>query len=377
MCMRQRKILLVANVAKEHVLKFHIPTIKALKEEGWYVDVACSGDEKIPYCDNQYHMSYKRSPFTIDMVKGIVELKKIINDGQYDIVYCHTPVGGMAARFAAVSARKKGTKVIYFAHGYHFFKGAPKQNWVLYYPMEKLMAKMTDSIILINNEDYELTKKRFKKCKAYKIDGIGVDISRFNVDDTEKVRKEYRSQMGIPQDATVLIYLAELLPNKNQTFLMDVLKKVLETYKNVYLVLAGFDHSNGEFERYAEKIGVKNHVKFLGWREDVGNLYAMSDICTATSVREGFGLNLVEAMACGVPVIASNNRGHETIVRNGENGLLVDQGDIDGFVNGINLLIHDETLRKKFIRVGSEEKNKYSSEIAVMNIKSILTENLK
>lgn len=377
MCKRQRKILLVANVAKEHVLKFHIPTIKALKEDGWYVDVACSGNEKIPYCDNQYHMSYKRSPFNIDMVKGIVELAKIINDGQYDIVYCHTPVGGMAARFAAVAARKKGTKVIYFAHGYHFFKGAPKQNWVLYYPMEKLMAKMTDSIILINNEDYELTKKRFKECKAYKIDGIGVDISRFNVDNREKVRKEYRKQMGIPQDATVLIYLAELLPNKNQTFLMDVLKKVLETYKNVYLVLAGFDHSNGEFERYAEKIGVKNHVKFLGWREDVGNLYAMSDICTAASVREGFGLNIVEAMACGVPVIASNNRGHETIVRNGENGLLVSQGDIDGFVNGINLLIHDEKLRKKFIRVGSEEKNKYSSEIAVMNIKSILTENLK
>lgn len=374
---RQKKLLLVANVAKEHVLKFHVPTIKALKEDGWIVDVACSGDDKIPYCNNQYHMSYKRSPFNLDMIKGIKELKKIIDEGQYDIVYCHTPVGGMAARFASISARKNGTKVIYFAHGYHFFKGAPIQNWFIFYPMEKLMSMMTDSIILINNEDYEITKKKFKNCKAYKIDGIGVDISRFKVEDRKRIRKEYRRQMGIPQDAIVLIYLAELITNKNQTFLMDVLKKILDIEKNVYLVLVGFDHSDGEFEKYADKIGVKEHVKFLGWREDVGNLYAMSDICTASSVREGFGLNLVEAMACGIPVIASNNRGHETIIRNGENGLLVNQGDINGFANGINLLIHDNNLRNEFIKVGNEEKLKYSSETAVKNIKFILNENLK
>lgn len=372
----QHRILLVANVAKEHVLKFHIPTIRALKADGWCVDVACSGDEQVPYCDCQYHMSYKRSPFTLDTFKGIAELKKIINDGRYDIVYCHTPVGGMAARLASINARKMGTKVIYFVHGYHFFKGAPKRNWILYYPMEKLMSRMTDSIITSNYEDYSFTKKKFKTDRVYQINGLGVDMSRFDVVDRENIRKKYRKQMGIPQEATVLIYLAELIPNKNQTFLMDVLKKVLEIDKNVYLVLAGFDHTDGEFERYAEKLGIKKHVKFLGWREDVGNLYAMSDICTAVSIREGFGLNLVEAMACGIPVIATINRGHETIIRNGENGFLIKLGDIDGFADRIHLLMHNDELREKFIQTSSKEKNTYSSETVIADIKSVLAENL-
>lgn len=375
--MTQRKILLVANVAKEHILKFHIPTIKSLKDDGWIVDVACSGNEKIPYCDNQYQMPYKRSPFNIGVLKGIVVLKRIIKKRNYDIIYCHTPVGGLVARLAAVEARKNGTKVVYFAHGYHFFKGAPKLNWLVYYPIEKILSKLTDSIILINDEDFELTKKNFSCCKAYRIDGIGVDLSKFIVKETDVVRKNYRKLMNIPQDSLVLIYLAELLPNKNQIFLMNVLKKVLLSKPNVYLILAGFDHSNGEFKKYAEKIGVINNIRFLGWREDVGNLYATADICTASSIREGFGLNLVEAMACGVPVIASKNRGHVSIIRNNENGLLIEQGDLDGFVNGVKKLARDYDLRKKFIDVGKDEILKYSSEVAVMKIKNILEENLK
>lgn len=372
----QPRILLVANVAKEHVLKFHVPTIKMFKENGWYVDVACSGKEEVPYCDHQYHMSYKRSPFTLATFKGIVELKKIINNGDYDIIYCHTPVGGMVARLAAQNARKKGTKVIYFAHGYHFYKNAPKLNWAIFYPMEKIMSKITDSIILLNDEDYELTRKRFGTCKAYQIDSIGVDLSRFKVENYEDIRIKYRKQMNIPQDATVLIYLAELLRNKNQTFLMEVLKLILQKNTNVYLVLAGFDHSEGEFAKYAEKIGVSDHIRFLGWREDVGNLYATSDICTPTSIREGFGLNLVEAMACGVPVVATRNRGHETIINNGVNGFLVELGDSNSFAEKVLELINNNELKQKFIAAGFDDKEKFSSEKVLENLKEIFNENL-
>ena len=218
-----KKILLVANVAKEHVLKFHVPTIRRLKERGWQVDVACSGEEEIPFCDHQFHMCWKRSPFNFALLRGINDLGTIVNEGPYDIVYCHTPVGGMAARIAGRKARRTGTKVIYMAHGYHFYHGAPLLNWLVYYPMETLLSKMTDTIVLINREDYGLTKRRFKNCKAYLIPGIGVDLERFRVEDQDAVRTEYRRQMDIPGDATVLIYLAELLPNKNQTFLMRVL----------------------------------------------------------------------------------------------------------------------------------------------------------
>ena len=371
-----KKLLLVANVAKEHVLKFHVPTIKMLKEEGWQVDVACSGEEEIPYCDHQYRMSYKRSPFNLALFKGIRELKTIIKNGQYDIVYCHTPVGGIAGRIAAKGARKQETEVIYMAHGYHFYKGAPLLNWLLYYPVEKHLSRYTDKIILINQEDYELTKAKFKNGSTYFVPGIGVDLSRLQVEDPVAVRTQYRSEMNIPEDAAVLIYLAELLPNKNQTFLMRVLKRILETDQNVYLVLAGFDHTDGAFEAYAEELGIKDHVRFLGWREDVANLLTMADICTATSIREGFGLNLVEAMYLGLPVVAAKNRGHETIVRDGENGVLIDQGDEAGFEKAVLKMIQDEAWRKQLTETAAKEVWKYSSEEVLKQLKEILLEEI-
>lgn len=373
------KILLVANVAKEHVLKFHVPTIKMLRENGWYVDVACAGEEMIPYCNQQFQMSYKRTPFTLKTFVGIRELTKIINRGEYDIIYCHTPVGGMVARIAARKARKKGCKVIYFVHGYHFYCGAPKQNWIIYYSIEKVLAKMTDSIILINQEDYELAKAKFKKCKVYLLNGIGVDLKRLEVSRENKslIRNDYRKEMNIPNNAIVLIYLAELIKNKNQFFLMDVLKETLRRNENIFLVLAGIDHSNGEVMKYAEKLGVSSHVRFLGWRDDISNLYTMSDICTATSIREGFGLNLVEAMVCGVPIVATKNRGHETIIKDGENGFLVSQGDVEMFTKRVLQLIEDEKLRSKMIENGLLASQIYSSEVILKNIRNILKEHIK
>ena len=369
---RQPRLLLVANVAKEHVLKFHVPTIKMLKEKGWYVDVACAGDEPIPYCDHQYRMSYKRSPFNLALLRGIGELKDIIRTGHYDIVYCHTPVGGLAARIAARTARRSGTKVVYMAHGYHFFKGAPLVNWLVYYPVEKILSGMTDAIIVPNQEDYARTKRCFRGCDAYLINGIGVDFNKFRIEDRDTVRRHYRDALQIPQDATVLIYLAELLTNKNQTFLMRVLKKLMVQEKNVYLVLVGFDHSDRAFEYYADQLAIHDHVRFLGWREDVGNLYAMADICTASSIREGFGLNLVEAMYSGIPVVATRNRGHVCIVRDGENGYLVDLNDEDTFAQRILTLMHDPQLRARFVETGRAECGRFSSEAALREIESIL-----
>lgn len=374
---RKPKLLLVANLAKEHVLKFHVPTIKMLAENGWTVDVACAGGEVVPYCHKQYHMSYKRSPFSLKTFKGIKELTHIINQGDYDIVYCHTPVGGVVARIAARKARKKNCKVIYFAHGYHFYKGAPLKNWLVFYPVEKILSKITDSIILINKEDYNLTKKKFKNCRAYILNGMGVDFKRFKVEEADSVRSAYRRDMNIPNNAVVLIYLAELIKNKNQFFLLEVLKELLKTNDNIYVVLAGIDHSNGKVLQYAEKLGVSEHVRFLGWRDDIADLYAMSDICTATSIREGFGLNLVEAMVCGVPVVASKNRGHETIIKNGKNGFLVPQGDRELFVKRIQQLISDKELRNKLIQNGLMTKEKYSGDIILNNIKNILEEHLE
>lgn len=324
---KSRRILFVANVAKEHILKFHVPSIQKFKSEGWIVDVACSGAEDIPYCDNHYKMIWKRSPFTFKTIVGIKELKKIINKNNYDVIYCHTPVGGLVGRIASKDARRKGTKVIYFAHGLHFFKGAPLINWLIFYPIEKYLARYTDTMLTINKEDCENCRKLLGCSDVHIINGMGVNLSKFYSIDKTSCRNKIRNSLSIPMDAWVMVYLAELLPNKNQKMLLDALKNVIEHHSNTYLILAGIDHYNGRYEDYANKIGVKEHVRFLGWRDDKEALYAASDICTATSIREGFGLNLVESLASGLPVVATDNRGHRMIVENGINGYLVPIND--------------------------------------------------
>ncbi len=366
------RILFVANVTKEHVLKFHIPTIRKLVSEGWIVDVASGGSEDIPYCNRHIILPIDRSPFKGNIFKGIHHLRKEIAINDYDIVYCHTEVGGIVGRIAAKPFRKKGLKVVKLDHGFYFYKGASILTWAIHFTVDKLLSLITDTFITINKEDYINACKYFDYCRNYLIDGIGVDPSRFVIKDRAQIRAKYRAELDIPQDATVLIYLAELISNKNQTVLMDALELALRSRDDIYLVLAGEDHTNGKFKSYAHRKGIHKNVRFLGWRNDVNNLYAMSDICTASSIREGFGLNLVEAMYCGIPVIASNNRGHATIIRDGENGFLVNQGDVAAFADRILSLAANTNLRQQFIEVANAEKSRYSSDTITETILKIL-----
>lgn len=342
MKMKQQKILFVANVAKEHILKFHIPTIRKFREQGWIVDVACSGDEEIPFCNNQYYMCWQRSPFTTKTFRGIRDLKKIIDANNYDVVYCHTPVGGLVARLAARNARKKGTKVIYCAHGLHFFKGAPKKNWLIFYPIERFLAAFTDVIFAVNKEDYAILTRRFHT-KTLLVPEVGVNFQRLDIENPDEVRKNYRQKLQIDDNTTVLIYVAEIIPNKNQKMLIDATKELLNQGRNVSLLLPGPEHDGGVAQRYASEIGIGDRVKFLGWRNDVGELMRSADICVASSIREGFGINLVEAMYCGLPVVATKNRGHDMIIEDGVNGYLVDTGDSCSMAKKVAALIDDKT----------------------------------
>ncbi len=144
-----------------HFKAFHLPYMKWFKEQGWEVHVAASGEMELPYVDKKYTIPIQRSPLSMKNMEAYRELKEIIDGNQYKLIHCHTPMGGVLARLAAREARKKGTKVIYTAHGFHFCKGAPLKNWMLYYPIEKRLAHYTDCLITINEEDYTLAKKHF------------------------------------------------------------------------------------------------------------------------------------------------------------------------------------------------------------------------
>lgn len=374
MCDKQRKILLVANVAKEHVLKFHIPTIQLLKKDGWQVDVACNADAPVPYCDHLYAAKWERNPLTLKTFRGIRQLKQIFENVHYDVVYCHTPVGGFVGRIATKETRKNGTKVIYFAHGFHFFDGAPKQNW-LFYPIEKWLSYKTDAMFLINDEDYQRASEKFNKnlfLKQYP--GIGVDFERIKVSDPEAIRERYRNNLKIDINDLVLIYVAELTKNKNQGYLLSALKEILKKRNNVKLLLVGPDHADNLYKRYVEMMGLEDNVIFTGWRNDIGALLCASDICVASSIREGFGINLVEAMYHGLPVVAVKNRGHSTVIKDGENGFLVPLDNSSKMAWRVLQIIDNEKMRTKLshIDVSQYEAKKVAEDI-VATIQTIVS----
>lgn len=365
-----KSVLLVANVVKEHVLKFHVPTIRYLKEQGWTVDVAASGEEDVPHCDRQFRGIWKRTPFTLDTIRGIFQLRRIIHEGHYDIIYCHTPVGALVARLAAGKARAKGTKVVYFAHGFHFFTGAPLIYWLLFYPIEKLLAHRTDLLITLNDEDYHRARRCFpKKLPIMQVPGVGVQFARLDVEDAAKCRAQLREEWGIPQDALVLIYVAELIPNKNQKMLLEMLKKVKEKRTDTYLVLVGPDHADGHVQRLAQQMGVADSVVFTLWRSDVGACLRAADIAVASSIREGLALNIVEAMYCGLPVVATDNRGHVPIIRDGENGFLVHVNDSETMAQRVLALSQDAHLRERLIH---GDVSRYSAQAVSQQIFEIL-----
>lgn len=367
-----KKILLVANVAKEHVLKFHVPTIKKFKDEGWTVDVACSGEEKIPFCDHQYNMCWHRSPFTYKTFKGISDLKKILAENQYDIVYCHTPVGGFAARLAARKFRKKGTKVVYFTHGFHFYKGAPLLNWLIYYPVEKFLSYFTDEIIAVNKEDFNNAKKRFKSVKkVYFSHSTGVNLTKFDIDDRAAVRAEYRKKLNLGNSLT-LVYVAELNKNKNQIMLLKMMAELVKTVPDAVLLLVGPDHQQGFHQQRAEALGIGKNVKILGWRSDVPQILAASDICVPSSVREGFGINLVESMKSGLPVVATANRGHKTIIKNGFNGFTVEIGDYKAMAQTVEKIANDKVLRDTITSNALKDISKYDTQTVANKLYKII-----
>ena len=355
-----KKVLFTATV-DSHILHFHIPYLKLFKENGYEVHVATNGDEKIPYCDVKHKISFERSPYKLNNLKAVKELKKIIDKEQFEIIHCHTPMGSVVTRIAAMKARKNGTRVIYTAHGFHFYKGAPILNWCLFYPIEKWLSAYTDTLITINKEDYELAKRKFKKCKDIQyVPGVGIDENKFNVNMDENEKKIFKKSLGLKEDDFVLTCVARLDKNKNQGFLIEVERELLKKYKNIHLLLVGPDELNGEYQEQAKNI--KGNVHFLGFRKDISKILEITDVSLSSSSREGLPVNILEAICIGIPVVATNCRGNRDLITNGENGYLIEINDKENFTKAIESIY----LNKEKLIV---EKNKQAaSKYALISI---------
>ena len=370
-----KRVLYVATV-DIHIKSFHIPYLKMLHDNGYEVHVATNGDEKIPYCDIKHKINIERSPFKLKNIRAIKQLKKIINENKFEIIHCHTPMGGVVTRLAAKHARKKySTKVIYTAHGFHFFKGAPILNWILFYPVEKFLSKYTDTIITINREDYERAKRKFNgKCKNIEyIPGIGIDIKKFNIKFSEEEKNEFKRTLGLKQDDYVLTCVARLDKNKNQGFLINVMEQLVKENKNTHLLLVGPDERNGYYQNIVNKKNLNKNVHFLGRREDIPKILAITDVVVSASLREGLPVNVMEALAAGKPVVALNCRGMNDLIDLYQNNYVV--YNEDEMINKIKTIINKHELILEISKMNYEKSKRYDYVEIQKKMKSIYFKN--
>ncbi|MGG0461901.1 glycosyltransferase family 4 protein [Priestia aryabhattai] len=339
------KVLFCATV-DFHFQAFHLPYMKWFKEQGWEVHVAASGNMKLPYVDQKYNISIQRSPFHMGNMKSYRELKTVINENKYNIIHCHTPMGGVLARLAARKARKKGTKVIYTAHGFHFCKGAPLVNWLLYYPIEKTLAHYTDCLITINKEDYQLATQHFKANRIEHVHGVGINTEKFKPAN-EKEKIHLKKSFGYHPDDFLLFYAAEFNKNKNQQLLLQTLALIKDEIPHAKLLLAGKGPLLENCRELAANLGIFHMVEFLGYRNNLQKIVPMCDVAVASSLREGLPVNIMEAMACGLPVVALDNRGHRELVHNNKNGWVIDSASSVEFASKIKALAKIEGVKHK------------------------------
>lgn len=342
----QKKVLFVANVSS-HIKGFHEPYLKIFKDKGYITFVATKNNlknnDKINYCDKFIEFSIERNPFKLKNINAIRELKGIIEKEKFDIIHCHTPMGGVVARIAAKCARKEyGTKVLYTGHGFHFYKGAPLKNWIFFYPIELYLSKYTDAIITINKEDYELSKKHFKAKKNYMIHGVGVDDKRFNEHPLEQGEEEKLfNELKIKENDFKIFYVAELIKRKNQLLLIEAMKDVVLKNPNIKVFLVGNGKLMDYYNRKIEEYNLDKNVFMLGFRKDVDKLLKIADLCVSSSSQEGLGINLIEAALSGVPLLASKIRGHNEIIIENKNGFFF--SNKNELIDKILMLSSDKT----------------------------------
>ena len=343
-----KKVLYITTVSRT-VNAFLVPHIEMLLENGYKVDIACSIDKEInkgliEKGVNIFEVPFKRSPLSIGNFKAFKNLIKIQKENNYDIVHVHTPVASIFGRLLKVKFPK--LKTIYTAHGYHFLKGGSKLGWILYYPIEKVMAKFTDVTININSEDYEITKSKLKPKKCYLVKGVGLDLNLYKTLSSEE-QKRKKQELNIKDEDFVVIMIAELNENKNQIQLIKALEVIKDRCPKIKAIFVGEGDKLQELKEESKNRGVRDKVLFLGFRNDVNELINISDIGVLLSYREGLPRNIMELMANGRKVIATNIRGCRDLVCNDNVGTLVEVGDYEGTARAIEkyYLLNDKEFR--------------------------------
>lgn len=341
-----KNILYIAT-SDIHLKTFHIPYLDALVRNGNNVDLAFDDRGGITFgmARQEYRIKFPRTLHPSALRKSFLSLTRIIDDGDYDILHCHTPIPSALTRLAARKWRRRGGKLLYTAHGFHFYKGAPGKNWLIYYPAELLLSYFTDFIVTINSEDHAYTKNPFWGAPSAKIPGIGIQSHGFypvTADEQSAIRKK----LGFDPQDFILLYVAEFIPRKNHRFIIESAPDLRAAIPNIKVVFLGRGDNMEACKALTTDLGLQDTVLFKGFRRDVAKFAQLADVGISASKHEGLPIALLEEMMCAVPVIATDDRGHRELIENGRTGFIFQQNAKREFVEYVKRLYEDRALLK-------------------------------
>ena len=363
----KKKVLFAATVVKTHIMEFHVPYLKLFQDMGWETAVAARNDYEnpedcvIPYCDHYYDIPIERLPWKVGNIRAYQQMKQLIDRENYDIIHCHTPMGAMIARLAAIGARKKGTKVLYTAHGFHFYKGASPVHWLVYYPVEWVLAHVTDVLITMNKEDFALARKKMHAKRLEYIPGVGIETSRFRAGTAGRLEK--RQELGFEPEDFLILTVAEMTKNKNHSTVLKALALLKDKpeFASMRYLICGRGENEQNLRQEARELGIEDHVVFLGYRHDVPDLLRCSDLFAFMSFREGLPVALMEAMSSGLPVICSRIRGNTDLVDQDVEGMIAENTP-QAVAEGILELYRNPEKRQRYGIAAAEKVKQFDAE---------------
>lgn len=377
-----KKALMYASVASMIDL-FNMDNIHILQSLGFQVDVACNfkngsitSNERVEEFKkelrelgvNIHDIPIPRSMFKInDILKSLILTKRLYNNNNYQFVHCHSPIGGVVSRLAAITYRKRGLKVIYTAHGFHFFKGAPLKNWILFYPIEKICSNWTDVLITINNEDFNIANDKFKANNVIYVPGIGVHVDEIQNQkiDIDSMRKE----LGLKSDDYVIMSIGQISIRKNQKVIIEAISLI--NNPKVKYVIVGFGELEEELQNLANKLNVIDRVIFTGYRQDAKALLHCADLFAFPSLQEGLPASLMEAMSVGLPVVCSDIRGNNDLIENDIGGYLCNSNDYKSFAKKIDYLLNNKDIALKMGKYNQNNILNYDTKVVIDEMKNI------
>lgn len=354
-----KKVLYVTTVSRT-INAFLIPHINMLLDNGYEIHCACSIDKPV---DKElqrrgvkiFEVPFSRNPLGIGNIKAFIKLEELQRINDYDIVHVHTPIAAIYGRLLKLNF--PSLRIIYTAHGYHFLKGGSKLGWILYYPIEKIMAKFTDVTININKEDYEITKEKLKPKKCYLLNGVGLDLDKYKKLSSKEIQ-EKRKEFGLKDKDFVVLMIAEINKNKNHIQLINAMDILKDKYPNIKVLCIGDGTLKESLEKQIILRNLQNNIFMLGYRLDVNKLINISDIGILLSRREGLPRNIMEFMACGRKVIATDIRGCRDLICDETIGTLVNVDDYESTAKAIEkyYILNDKSFEV------SEKIRKYDIE---------------